>query len=204
MVAVILIVRLVFAVITACIASHKGRNVVGWFFIGLFTELIGLIIILCLSNRKVEEARLQAADTERRRLREQIRQERLKSEAYRQHVGQRLDTHDRVLDVDTRSTQPLLGGTMESLPGGSPEEALTRMAQGGDPIAAAAAAAARSDGAQWYYELSGQTVGPVAELILRQMIAARRIPANSLVWTEGFGQWAPADQVTQFRDVEPS
>ena len=105
---------------------------------------------------------------------------------------------------------------MESLPGGGPEEALTRMAEAGDPVSAAAAAAARSDGGRWYYALSGptvrrpaaslqiETVGPVSELILRQMIATRRIPANSLVWTEGFGQWAPADQVTQFRDVERS
>ena len=200
MLAVILIVRLVFAVITACIASHKGRSVVGWFFIGLFAELIGLIIILCLSNRKVEEARFQAAETERRRLREQIRQERLKSEVYRQHVTQRLEVHDNALGVDTRSTRALPGGTQQALPTDGPEAALARLAGGNDP-ASAAAAAARSDGAQWYYELSGQTVGPVPEPTVRQMLAAGKIQANSLVWTEGFGQWVPANKVAQFRDV---
>ena len=65
-----LLAGIVFGAITAAIASHKGRNVVGWFFIGFFTGCIGLIIVLCLSNVREEEARWRTAEDEQRIARE--------------------------------------------------------------------------------------------------------------------------------------
>ena len=95
--------------ICSAIASSKGRNVVGWFFVGLLTAVIGIIIIACMSNLKQEKARIEWAESERRRLREQLRQERTKSESFRQYSTARLDAHDKALDVDTRSVAALPG-----------------------------------------------------------------------------------------------
>ena len=38
----------VFGAIVAVIAHSRGRSALGWFFIGLFTSCIGLILVLVL------------------------------------------------------------------------------------------------------------------------------------------------------------
>ena len=105
---IVIIIRVGFGVGTAAIASAKGRNATGWFFAGLFLDLIGIIIICCLSNLKEDESRRTAMLMEQRRLREQLRQEQLKAESYRQFTYSRLDAHDQALGIDTRN-QPQLG-----------------------------------------------------------------------------------------------
>ena len=47
-----LILLLIFAAISAAVAASKGRTVIGWFFLGLFLGLIGVIIIAVLPNLK--------------------------------------------------------------------------------------------------------------------------------------------------------
>src|SRR5262245_15076732 len=106
----VLVIKLICGMIAAAIASSKGRSVPGWFFGGFFLDLIGIIIIACLSNKKAEEARHQQLAQENRRLREKLEQERMKSEVFRQHAAGRLDAHDAQLGVDTRSLQPALAG----------------------------------------------------------------------------------------------
>ena len=110
LVLIVIIVRIVTGVIAAAIASHKGRSVAGWFFGGLLLELIGVIIVAVLPNLKEKQAELLRTERERHRLREQLRQERLKNEAYRLHSAGRLDAHDDMLGVDTRSQTALTGG----------------------------------------------------------------------------------------------
>ena len=112
---IVIIIQLLFVVIigVGCmlIAKSKGRNQVGWFFGGFFLGLLGLIIIACLPNLKEKAERDAQLDRENRRLREQLRQERIKADSFRQHTQTRLDTHDAQLGVDTRSTAPLLEAT---------------------------------------------------------------------------------------------
>ncbi len=48
----ILLLMLIFAIITAVVASKKGRNGFGWFFIGLFTGLVGLAIALAMLPKR--------------------------------------------------------------------------------------------------------------------------------------------------------
>jgi hypothetical protein len=48
----ILLLMLTFAIITAVVASKKGRNGLGWFFIGLFTGLVGLAIALAMLPKR--------------------------------------------------------------------------------------------------------------------------------------------------------
>jgi hypothetical protein len=98
-----LIAVIVCGAIAAAIASHKGRNAVGWFFGGFFLGLIGIIIVSCLPNLIEKRRREQHVDQENRRLREQLMQEQMKGESFRRHAAARLDTHDNQLGVDTRS-----------------------------------------------------------------------------------------------------
>ena len=126
-----LAIGLVCGLIAAAIASSKGRSAIGWFFGGFLLGIVGVIIVACLSNRKEEQAYRASADREQRRLREQLRQERLKNEAFRQHATHRLDTHDQSLGVDTRSTPGLPGQGPSGLPGLPP--AFGRQARIGPP-----------------------------------------------------------------------
>lgn len=48
----ILLLLLLFGILTAVVASKKGRNGFGWFLIGLFTGLLGLAIALAMLPKK--------------------------------------------------------------------------------------------------------------------------------------------------------
>ena len=43
-----IIITIISMIVCPIIAGYKNRNVVGWFFGGLFLGLIGLIIVACL------------------------------------------------------------------------------------------------------------------------------------------------------------
>ena len=220
---VVIIIRAVFGAIAAAIASHKGRNVAGWFFGGLFLDLIGIVVVAVavLPNLKEKQAELARTERERHRLREQLRQERLKNEAYRQYSASRLDAHDKVLGIDTRDQPALtagdgatgfLPGASASLtpptPAGSPETALDRLAQGdrGDrpadrPPPAPREQAAPADGPserQWFYEVDGAAEGPVSDLTIRSLIRSGRIKTHTLLWAAGLTEWTPAGQISDF------
>ncbi|HUT60840.1 MAG TPA: DUF4339 domain-containing protein [Phycisphaerae bacterium] len=210
MLGVQIIIWVICGLICSAIAASKGRNVVGWFFVGLLTALIGIIIIACLSNLKEEKARLEWAESERRRLREQLRQERIKGESFRQYSAARLDAHDQALDMDTRSPAALPGAEHASPfhqltqgPGSTaaasraqaPESAFRNLAAQASP----SAPPVQDSGVLWYYELSGQAVGPVSENDIRNLLRSGRISRQTLLWTEDLGQWTFADQVETFR-----
>ncbi|MCM2440712.1 hypothetical protein HGO34_13405 [Agrobacterium vitis] len=42
-------------VVTAIIATAKGRSGVGWFFVGLLISIFGIILIACLPSLKATE-----------------------------------------------------------------------------------------------------------------------------------------------------
>ena len=48
----VFVLLLLFAIFTAVVAGKKGRNALGWFFIGLFTGIFGLAIALAILPRK--------------------------------------------------------------------------------------------------------------------------------------------------------
>lgn len=106
-----------FGGICAAIASAKGRSAVGWFFGGFFMGfvffpffgIIMIIIVSCLSNLKEKRSREDSQERENRRLREQLIQEQIKNESFRQHAAARLDQHDVHLGVDTRAAVPAIG-----------------------------------------------------------------------------------------------
>jgi GYF domain 2 len=98
-----LIIMVVFASIASAIASSKGRSTVGWFFGGFFLGIFGIIIVAVLPNLKEQRAKEEAIERENRRLREQLVQEQIKTEAFRRHASARLDVHDNHMGIDTRS-----------------------------------------------------------------------------------------------------
>ncbi|MCC5849087.1 MAG: hypothetical protein JJU29_13455 [Verrucomicrobia bacterium] len=122
-----LFIMFVFGTICALIASAKGRSGVGWFFIGFFFPLIGLILILIMSDLKAEQQKQQHMLNEQRRLREQLRQERLRNQAFQQYTAERLDVHDQALSLDTRSADAhRLELDDRQNPGNSPKNYLGR------------------------------------------------------------------------------
>jgi len=146
-----LLVCLVFGGGTAAIAHSKGRNPVGWFFVGFIITCIGLIIILCLSNLNEEEARFAAQEAQNRRLKEQLRQEQMKLEALRQHTTARLDQHDQELGVDTRTFGAALPGSPDTQRPSLPD------LSGEQPDASANAYSE-----EWYYLAEDEQRGPVS------------------------------------------
>ena len=181
----ILIMGGIFGAVCAAIASSKGRSPIAWFFIGFFAGLIGLIIILVVDNLKEAQRFRDHAASERRRLREQLQQEKMKTEAFRQHAGLRLDAHDRVLGVDTRAAAPLGAGT-SAAPG-----ELSAGSSAPPPLGSS------GRGAQWHYEMRGQQKGPVSDSTLRELLATGTLTPTSLVWTQGMSGWIPASDVPE-------
>ncbi|MES2981250.1 MAG: DUF4339 domain-containing protein [Verrucomicrobiota bacterium] len=176
-----LVAGLIFGAICAAIAHSKGRNTVGWFFLGFFFACISLIIILCLSNLKEEEAKWSANEIEQRRLREQLRQEQLKNEALRQHTVARLDIHDQKLGIDTRDVPTALPlGSLSSpgLIGASPSSPPTGLPASG-----------------WYINSNGSQEGPYTFALVSARARQGTLPAETLVWVEGMDEWRTAGSI---------
>jgi hypothetical protein len=216
-----LIAAVICGVIAAAIASAKGRNVAGWFFGGFFLGIIGVIIVACFSNLKAERAYRQQVEQANHRLREQLRQERMKGEAFRQYSTSRLDAHDGALGLDTRSLGPMFGaaprGQLPSDP--AAEDALARLAADARrPVEARQVtppqAGADSQGFQesgevdpeqsdgpWYFAHEGKSFGPVSTLLIVNMLRDKNLHAGSLLWSEGMIDWTPVCEVPAFRNA---
>ncbi len=192
-IAINLIIGLVFGGIVAAIASSKGRNAVGWFFLGFFFGCIALIIILCLSNVKEDQARWSANEVEQRRLREQLRQEQLKNEALRQHTVARLDIHDQELGIDSREAAPSL-----NLPGQPARPTL--LTGTGEPITAAPGVEPGTPPPgfppdNWYTNEGGEQQGPYTFALLHSRAKQGTLQEYTLVWAEGMDEWQPAHRI---------
>ncbi len=98
----------IFGAVCAVIANSKGRNSLGWFFCGFFFTIIGLIIIVAVSNLKAEQERAKAQSDLNRRLLELRRRDQQKIESLQRHALSRLQMHDEILGVDTETKAPSL------------------------------------------------------------------------------------------------
>lgn len=174
-----LLIMAVFGGITAAIASSKGRNTVGWFFIGFFFGCIGLVIILCLSNLHEEQAKWDAQAVEQRRLREQLRQEQLKNETFRQHTAARLDVHDRTLGVDTRQSAPALPAAPAFIPSSGPPTPPAGLPDN-----------------HWYTHEGGSQQGPYTFALLHKRARQGSLQPDTMVWAEGMKEWQAARTIS--------
>jgi hypothetical protein len=207
MIGIQITIAVMMGIIAACIANAKGRSAIGWFFGGAFLGLIGVIIVACLSNRKDEMRRIEHSSRERRLLREQLQQERLKAQAFQQYAGARLAEHDRVLEIDTSSHQalpslqpvdkPNLGGANDELSklvdataGSSPQnqfQASPTPAQTQDP--------------QWFVYINNERYNPGGTEKVVEMILSGHITSSAHVWTAGMTDPIPIGSVPAFMNV---
>jgi len=167
----VIVVYGVFGVICAVMAPGRGRSAVAWFFIGVATQCLGIILLLLLPNLKLEEQKQRRHDEETRRLREQLKKERQVADDRHATHRARIDVHDRALGVDTSAAEspPLLSGAPPPLP--APAEPT------------------------WFYALGGQQAGPVTAADLRGLLRDGTLDAASLVWREGLAEWTPIGKV---------
>jgi len=188
---VYLVVGVICGAACAIIAHGKGRNPWAWFFIGLLLGVIGVVISLVMSNQhQTEYARVQQ-EQENRRLREQLRQERIKHETMREYTMRRLDAHDQVLGVDTRSLQAL---PTENTAGYLPNaQVVTPAAPTPQPQPAPP-----PHSSAWYYEQNGETRGPVAPEIIQTMLAEGQLAGTTLLWADHLPDWRPAALIPEF------
>ena len=174
------IMGLIGGVICALIANHKGRNAVGWFFFGFFLPLVAVIVSLVVSNKKEERARYAKAASERRRLREQLKMERMQRQQEIGAANQRIDMHDRAIGVETAPgvAPPLLPQTQI------------------EPPAELEAPAEEVPPPQWHYASpAGDQVGPVTFAELGSEYRAGHIGRGTLVWQPGWTEWHKIGEV---------
>jgi hypothetical protein len=216
-----LIILVFLGIISSCIAHTKGRSIVGWFFAGFFLHIIGIVIVAVMPNLREQRRKEEEMERENRRLREQLIQEQIKTEAFRRHAAARLDAHDEHLGLDTRSAvsalpdanAPLALPEFGSL--GLPDASL----ENGNPLAQAEHPLMQTTGQdgvlqvagnsfsspppppsvtpsrQWFFEVSGQTRGPISDKELLAMARSGQITETTLIWTEQLGNWKPAGSV---------
>jgi len=123
-------------------------------------------------------------DDENRRLREQLRQERIKHDTLREYTMRRLDAHDQVLGIDTRALPAL--------------EQRNNVAGFLPPANNEPVAQPRSN--LWYFATNGETRGPVPPDTIRAMLRAGQISGTTLLWADHMPDWRPAELVEDFRD----
>ena len=187
-----ILLGLICATICAIVASNKGRNAVGWFFLGFFFGIFSLIAVCIASDVKARVQKELALANENRRLQEQVHQERIKLQQFQTHAQQRLDTHDQILNVDTRQTltpsdevlAPLLETGTDSV---IPSETIPPV------VDASPVDPAQEQG--WYYQEGESAVGPMDRHALMSHLSQGIISTTTNVWHASIKEWCPAQQV---------
>lgn len=155
---------LLLAIICALIAPGRGRSALAWFFLGLLFNCIALVILLLLPDLKAEDDAAHGTNTELRRLREQLKKERMVADERHGEHGTRLDAHDRALGIDT-APPPLPPPSTEPLPAPADTE--------------------------WFVGHDGDRFGPLTVEQIRQLRAESRLDDSTLVWRQGMAEWVP-------------
>ena len=184
-----LIIWIAFGVACAMIASSRGRSGVAWFFIGLVSGCIGLIIVLVLPNLKEEQARHGRLQRENRRLRERQRKDRQVADRRHSHTQQRLGLHDQTLDIDTsrqleRESPELLsqgGGSQRPPPFKRPPQ--------------------KSETKRWFYRADDYSneQGPLSDRQIIHLFKSNEINLDTAIWRDPWPEWRTLQDVPWFR-----
>ena len=158
-------------VIVAIIAQHRGRNVYGWFFLGVFFFCLAFILVLVLPDLKEQNEREQRLLDENRRLKEQVRKDRMIADQRDLQVRQRLDAHDNALSMDTSNAVSHV----------QPRE-LAEEQRRPEPLDPGAC--------QWWYFEGEMRHGPRSFTQLRTLWQQGVIHRSTRVWTMGMPDWA--------------
>ncbi|MDG2273759.1 MAG: DUF4339 domain-containing protein [Halioglobus sp.] len=162
-----ILIWLVFGIICSAVAGGRGRNAFGWFFIGLLGGCFALIILFVLPDLKEEQRRERLRRKDRERVDDRIHHERIKNEAFRDHASRRLDTHDVVLEIDTKAA----GRT--AMPPPTPINFIAN---------------APNDG--WHYlNRAGNSKGPFSLETIKLLIDDLAIVNETHVWHQSLEDW---------------
>jgi len=195
-----LIILPIIGIICALIAHSKGRNPVGWFFIGFFFGFVGLIIALVVSNVKDRQEKDKQMEMQQRRLQEQLRQERLKNEQFRKHAQSRLDVHDEKLDIDTR----LLGNEMNITPlqitdqNTTPDNIQTIDVQNLNANLNNVSPDDKMENG-WFYNDGSKNIGPITFKEIQDQIYLKQIYPDTYVWHNTFTDWTFASNIANLK-----
>jgi uncharacterized membrane protein len=181
--AINLLVGLVFGGICAAIASGRGRSAVGWFFIGTIFSCFALIVLLVISDLKVEAEKTDRLRRENKRLKERIDKDRQVADQRHENIGNRLDVHDKGLGIDTSLRDSASG----LLPAGEPTDE-------GDP---------QEESDQWYYRQNhgaSRPFGPITFEKLKRLWQKQQIDIFTKVRKGNNGEWMKIRDITGFED----
>lgn len=172
-----ILVWLAYGVLVAFLANSRGRNPFAWFALGLLAPCVSIILVFVLPDLNLESAKDEARNRKVRRLSEQLDQERQKNQSFRKHTLSRLDAHDQVLAMDTRSVGP------PELPPVNEEE---------EPDEPDLAGLPKVD---WYTAVAGgQPEGPFRLAQMRDRFMSGELNAKTLIWHETMDNWKTAEQ----------
>ena len=186
-----LIIWLAFGVACAMIASSRGRSGIAWFFIGLVSGCLGLIIVLVLPNLKEEQARLERLQRENRRLRERQRKDRQGADRRQSQTQQRLGLHDQALDIDSS----------RQLESESPE----RLSQGGGsqkpPPFKRKHPLQKSETKRWFYcvDDNNNEQGPLSDRQIIHLFKSNEINLDTAIWRDPWPEWRTLRDVPWLR-----
>jgi len=202
---VALAIRLVFGVLCAVVASGRGRSGGAWFFLGFFLGWVGLIVLLVIPDLRLEQERRSKLLTQTRRLREQVRKDRMVADARSGEQARRLQAHDRALGIDTAPPRPefLEGAPSQPQwqvagPSAAPADSTAQPSSG--PTPETSSPSDHEDRA-WYFADHQGRQGPVSLTILRTLWAQGVVTGQTYVWAEGMGGWASIAQVAGLEDM---
>lgn len=165
-----LVLWVVFGIACAAVANARGRSAAGWFFIGLIGGCFALVILFVIPDMKKEAEERERELQRRRRMEEELRQERSKNQAFRGHATERLDRHDEALGLETRSAAPGL----------RPPPPPPQQLDAGLP-------------AQGWYRVNAkqESEGPFTLAQMREALASGALARETLVWHESMSDWKP-------------
>jgi len=181
------IILIICGTICALVGNAKGRNPVAWFLLGFFFHIFALIAVLICSNKKEAREKEENMRMEQRRLQEQLRQERLKNEMFRKHTQTRLDTHDNILQIDSRNTQAQLETSDNPI---FPEIPSSQQ----DPVEPLPGQINPSEEI-WYYMSGNNTAGPFSLEQINDFLLEGKMDPLTMIWTQTYDKWVPAGEV---------
>ncbi len=179
-----IVISLTFSIITAFVASSKGRSALGWFCMSFivgflfssFSSMIVLIIILIVPNLAEQRERLAKEGAWRRRHHESFEQERSVNSKFRDHVISRLDRQDGALGLPPMENRHID-------PSQTPKEIVAYPVLGNGI---------------WYLVINGQEAGPYKEQEVLSMLDEGRVNRDTYAWSEGMQDWQRAGTIGNF------
>jgi hypothetical protein len=183
-----LLVMVAFGGVCAALAHQRGRNPIGWFFVGFFANCIGLIVLLVIPDERKAQAQLETLRDQNRMLRERIEKDRMVSDQRHLDAEGRLKAHDRALGLDTARADTAEIASSSTTSDGPAQS------MGGAPTIAPLPPDFETR--PWYYATGNTQNGPVDFTRLRELWRDGDLNQRSLVWSAGMPQWTPISDLS--------